>query len=102
MTYKQLKEHFDIECLYRRVERNLRVGKINPERVRHWVEDTAKATVPQNMSRAQEYTDAIIDHCNRWIDYLVKYPATADDDDYLPNQKVEQLRIEMIGAGEIT
>ena len=94
MNYRQLKEHFDIECLYRRIERNLRVGKVHPERLRRWVEDTAKATVPPNMTRAQEYTDAIINHCNRWIDYLVKYPVTEENDDYLPNQKIEQLRLQ--------
>ncbi|WP_312644005.1 hypothetical protein [Hydrogenoanaerobacterium sp.] len=65
MTFEKLNQQFDMLCLFRRIERNLRAGKAKPERVRCWAEDTAKATVPQNMANAQEFIDAITDHCSR-------------------------------------
>lgn len=95
MTFEKLNLQYDMMYLFRRIEKNLRVGKVDPERVRQWAKDTAKAAVPPTHPKAEEYLNAITDHCGRWIDYLVKNPVAAENNEFLPNERVEQLRLKL-------
>lgn len=100
MTFERLNLQYDMLYLLRRIEKNMRVGKVEPERVRSWAEATIRAAVPPRMPNAEEYISSMIDHCNRWVEYIANNPVITENTDYLENEKIEQLRIACVFADE--